>query len=391
MNQKIWISLSNKRFEPKKYKIPENCDLSVLRRFKAIVGQWYSLPDEEYISEWERFIKTSEADCLAEHIKDDTGSTHIISAKLSDETIILEWEECKEALVKVLTKNNNTISNEEKRESLVNEIRIMGKNDSIQHVVLNIKENDIKDIIDIYNKYLIGDQLLENIAYNDKLSRMEIQLRFSCWRFPYPNNDNYDKFKKQALAVIALCNKINNKEIITTEELKKTYPDEDLEHIGEFDEEIKKYTLESAQLIAKGYSSVLSVYESLLNQSNTLDEYQEEKRVLYKDAPKYSPYQSVELITDYFSGYIDAEGRLPDHDVPSLVVFDTDCLQITNQATKKLFTNKSVKEEKITIITPIQAAKSFIWQEGLQDTIEEASNQENKIQEDKASTQKEEQ
>ena len=121
---------------------------------------------------------------------------------------------------------------------------------------------------------------------------------------------------------------------------------------------------------AKSYSmEQLETYEKLLIQSNSNEEFQNRLNLDDKEIPTISP---LKLIVEYFGGYIDEQGKLPEHDIPSLVVFDTNSLQVIEQRSQRMFYKETIKEETIM---PDQAAKSFVGLDGIRSIIDKTEEE----------------
>ena len=155
-------------------------------------------------------------------------------------------------------------------------------------------------------------------------------------------NSSFEEYKKRVEKRLELWEKL--KEINTSYSQIKEYFDEDDEsHMSLMslfmpsqDEVFLRMLFEKKEIDEFNLtdSNAIETYKQIISEANSLEEY----NVLLSEKCKIIPILNpqTELIADCFSGCINYE-IFDSYDIPSLAVFDTDCIEVLSQRKENIF------------------------------------------------------
>lgn len=347
-NQK-WINLSKKEFENQKY---EN-NGKTTGYFKMATGLWFSLPTgDEYVSEWGEFIKNDSGE-LKERVIDEEGNTNITTVQLRNTSYIVYLVKWKQTIMEVLKNTPYELSGDKKRKILIETIREKVGDKNIEHLIFNIKEDEFHDIKELYYNQE-GEKIKRQKSARDLMSvedalfdRMDIYELF----------EDFEKFKNKVLLKIELLEvlkTLDNAKNVKYEELEKYFGDDDRIRVEDYKVEAKfnKKEENKDELLQEIIEYNDRVYgqfslEMLENFRNFIVDIQSLND--YKDKIPQTVARNAEItwLVDYFSGCVNQK-YIQGYDMPSLVVFDTDCVEVIAQSKEKIFESR-IKERELTL------------------------------------------
>lgn len=372
-----WINLSTKQFESKKYQNPEEPGFSTILKPKT--GLWFSLPSNRgFVSEWGEFLNREKWG--QESVLDEEGETNIITAELKESSYMVELEEWFKDIVEEIQGIDRNLSNEEKRAKLLERVRQVTGNHEINYLIFKLRERDFDSIIDIYVNNILNEK--EQREYRiEKTERTFIEDEdvMKC-----VINRDYKSFKKCIQDKIQLLKTLENLQELEYEELKKyldfdndirikntilsrtieTANEELIELFMEnqdkeqgcskflelIDEETRRDILKHSIDVYKGKYSHLTVedlneYVNFISECNTWEEYKNRNELPEGGTMRIDHQLAISWVTDYFSGCMNSE-NINGYDMPSLAVFDTECIEVLSEEKRRIFESEKGKKNE---------------------------------------------
>ena len=112
---------------------------------------------------------------------------------------------------------------------------------------------------------------------------------------------------------------------------------------------------------------MLEDYKSFISNIESLEDYRE--KMMEKSSHLLEQNAEITWIVDYFSGCLN-EKYIKGYDMPSLAIFDTDCLDILSQRKEKIFDAREKDNEQILTSEYIGSELAKISREGLTDSVQ---------------------
>ena len=192
------------------------------------------------------------------------------------------------------------------------------------------------------------------------------------------NRGNYEEFKKRILLKIGFLERIQRMtdgESFQYEELEKFFSDDDKDEIEgykldmEFDgksvneNSILQHIISYNKRIYGLSIEILEQYKNFISHTKTNEDYCNFKpRCIERNG-------EITWLVDYFSGCVN-EKHIPGYDMPSLAIFDTDCISILSQRKEKTFERKTKEREGSLSAEQIGSALKILSRQGLTDTVQ---------------------
>ena len=334
-----WICLSNKSFENRKY---EKYNVDSIPYFKPVGGMWFSLPtNNKYISEWGEFLKNS--DDFSGFI-DEEGNTNVITAKLKNDTYLVKLEEWKDTIIDVLKTTPQEITCDEKREILLNKIREKTSDSKIKYTIFDIKEEEFFQIEEMYYEQS-GDMIKKEKEAKGFESAEDIFIS----KFGF--NNFFEKFpevKENVFLNIELFKSINEKQFSLKysdiesyldnnikEEIENFKIEKDFNEITVTEDDIVEYITE---YVKKHYGFLdfdyIKEYGQFISEIDNVYEYRNKRKE--KTELRLKKNKEIDWLVEYFNGTINQK-NITGYDMPSLAIFDTNCLDVLLERKEKIF------------------------------------------------------
>lgn len=410
MEKQKWINLSDKPF---KVEITQGKSISLNLienpySFKPVDGMWFSLPsDKPYISQWDNFLSdgTQKSEKLKRKIMDHEGKTYVTTITLKDTVYIVDLKNpvFRNIIENEMKNNKGEFNYKENRISLLEQIKSILKAkgeenyENFEYLILKIEEENFPLMINIENE---AYKQKTQESQTKKVADLIYKLTRNCMQLLQrnsPNRTDFQNVKKLVLSEIYLLQQIDKKweieqfermiqeiifptiygvhdkdifKIIVDKFVSMGIDNEDAVEIVNDETRNERKFLESLGSVEKKQLDECKIF---LEACNSYEEFNNKREELISSLPQ------KQSITEWFSGCINEE-IIEEYDMPSLVLFDTNCADVQKEERTDIFNSRRQLESQIISLKDI--AKIALSKGITMDELRQASYiKENRVEE----------
>lgn len=333
-----WICLSNKKFETKKYnEIYSNNEHRIIGNpeldgFKPVGGMWFSLPStSKFYSYWGEFVLDDSHNKKVENwaeknVMNIDGETNIIQARLKDNTyVVTTLDEWVNVVQDFFMYTDVFLSSEQKRNMFLDKVKERTCDDSIEQIVLNIRYQDLDVLTTLRNQF------------NNKVEDFRTMCH-SCYN---------DEMQKRMM--LLLCTMYIN-EPLTLDMISGYIPEETCEKFKKEIEQDENYLSKMKRSFGRRFGGHFIGVENAKKLCDMLSEHNNEQeykafinKICFDSKKAYG--DEMRMVSNLFSGMIKgSEEWIAGWDMPSLVVFDTDCLDVISENWERIYEMRKEKD-----------------------------------------------